>query len=92
MTGILIDNNCELAVRDGLLALGNTAEQNAALILTTGKGDWKENPALGASIIQYLHSQASDITIERQIRLQLKLDNISPKTLKVEDGAITLEV
>lgn len=92
MTGILIDNNCELATRGGFLALGNTAEQNAALILTTGKGDWKENPALGASIIQYLHSQASDITIERQIRLQLKLDNISPNTLKVEDGAITLEV
>ena len=92
MTGILIDNNCELAVRGRSLALGNTAEQNAALILTTGKGDWKENPAQGASIIQYLHSQASDITIERQIRLQLKLDNISPNTLKVEDGAITLEV
>lgn len=93
MQGILLNKETfELELSNKQLSIGTTDEQNVQLILLTNKGEWKENPVLGAGLLSYLHSNASDMQIQRQIRLQLSLDNIKPKTLKVNNKILTIEL
>lgn len=93
MQGIMINKETfELELSNKQLSIGTTNEQNVQLILLTNKGEWKEHPVLGAGLLSYLHSNASDMQIQRQIRLQLSLDNIKPKTLKVNNKILTIEL
>lgn len=41
-------------IEHGTLAIGTAEEQTVALLLNTAKGEWKENPALGADAIKQL--------------------------------------
>lgn len=93
MQGIMINKETfELELSNKQLSIGTTDEQNVQLILLTNKGEWKEHPVLGAGLLSYLHSNASDMQIQRQIRLQLSLDNIKPKTLQVNNKILTIEL
>lgn len=93
MQGILLNKETfELELSNKQLSIGTTDEQNVQLILLTNKGEWKEHPVLGAGLLSFLHSNASDMQIQRQIRLQLSLDNIKPKTLQVNNKILTIEL
>lgn len=93
MQGIMINKETfELELSNKQLSIGTTDEQNVQLILLTNKGEWKEHPVLGAGLLSFLHSNASDMQIQRQIRLQLSLDNIKPKTLQVNNKILTIEL
>lgn len=93
MQGILLNKETfELELSNKQLSIGTTNEQNVQLILLTNKGEWKEHPVLGAGLLSFLHSNASDMQIQRQIRLQLSLDNIKPKTLQVNNKILTIEL
>lgn len=93
MKGILLNpDTYELELSSNTLSIGSTDEQNAQLILLTNQGEWKEYPVLGAGLIRFVRSNTSDLHIQRQVKLQLSLDNITPKTLEVQNHILTLEL
>lgn len=93
MKGILLNpDTYELELSSNTLSIGSTDEQNCQLILLTNQGEWKDYPVLGAGLVSFVRSNASDLHIQRQVRLQLSLDNIFPKTLKVQNHILTLEL
>ena len=93
MKGILLNpDTYELELSSNTLSIGSTDEQNCQLILLTNQGEWKDYPVLGAGLVSFVRSNASDLHIQRQVKLQLSLDNIFPKTLKVQNHILTLEL
>lgn len=93
MKGILLNpDTYELELSSNTLSIGYTDEQNCQLILLTNQGEWKDYPVLGAGLVSFVRSNASDLHIQRQVKLQLSLDNIFPKTLKVQNHILTLEL
>jgi hypothetical protein len=53
-TGILLDENGDIMVRNGSMVIGDTTLQNQYLILVAQKGEIKEYPTLGVGISDVL--------------------------------------
>ena len=47
---ILLDSNIDIMFADGDFVIGDSTMQNQYLILATHKGEWKENPYVGAGL------------------------------------------
>ncbi len=92
MTAILIDNNNELVLQNGTLALGETQEQNAQLIVLAEKGEFKEHPQLGVGVSQFLKSVNREKELLRAIRVQLALDGIRPQAIDYTNGKAHIDL
>lgn len=91
MKGILLDENNDLLINKGRLTLGETVEQCAGLILETEQGEWKEYPRLGASLSQYVKSNATDREISQRVTVSLEYDNINAE-VEVRNSVISVKV
>lgn len=92
MTALILDNNNELVIQHGTLALGDTRDQNASLIVLAEKGEFKEHPQLGVGISQFLKSVNREKELQRAIRVQLALDGIRPKEIEYQNGKLHIEL
>lgn len=91
MKAISLDAEYDLQVRHGTLFLDDTQEQNAALIAETEKGEWKENPQMGAGLRQMLRSTATEREIVRRVNVALQYDGINA-AVTVKDGKLNIEL
>ncbi len=72
------------------LTLGETTAQNQALILATRKGEWKENPLLGAGLEDIVNDH--DFSgWKRLIAEQLEQDGQQIDLLAIDSTGLTLE-
>ena len=92
MNALILDKDNEPVIKDGTLAIGETREQNAQLIITAEKGEFKEYPQLGVGISQFLKSVNRENELLRSIRVQLALDGIKPRTIDYNDGKLNIEL
>lgn len=92
MTALILDSNNELVIQHGTLALGDTRDQNASLIVLAEKGEFKEHPQLGVGISQFLKSVNREKELQRAIRVQLALDGIRPKEIEYQNGKLKIEL
>lgn len=92
MTALILDSNKELVIQHGTLALGDTRDQNASLIVLAEKGEFKEHPQLGVGISQFLKSVNREKELLRAIRVQLALDGIRPKEIEYQNGKLHIEL
>lgn len=92
MNALILDRDNEPVIKDGTLAIGETREQNAQLIITAEKGEFKEHPQLGVGISQFLKSTGREKELLRSIRVQLALDGIKPQTIDYNDGKLNIEL
>ena len=92
MNALILDKDNEPVIKDGRLAIGETREQNAQLIITAEKGEFKEYPQLGVGISQFLKSVNRENELLRSIRVQLALDGIKPRTIDYNDGKLNIEL
>jgi hypothetical protein len=92
MTALILDSNNELVIQHGTLALGDTRDQNASLIVLAEKGEFKEHPQLGVGISQFLKSVNREKELQRAIRVQLALDGIRPKEIEYQNGKLHIEL
>lgn len=74
---LLLDSNNDLQIKDGDLVVGESELQEAFLILKTNKGEWKEDPVTGCSLLRFINSKSSPAEIRKQIQLQLTRDGKS---------------
>lgn len=75
MKDILLDNQNDLKLSNGDFDIGESEMQEVSLILQSVQGEWKENPVLGPNLYQYIKDKTDKISIERQMRIHLALDN-----------------
>lgn len=91
MKAISLDAEYDLQAKNGTLLLGDTSEQNAALIAETEKGEWKEHPPMGASLRPMIKSNATGTEIVRRVSVALQYDGISA-AVTFRDGKLNIEL
>ena len=91
MKAISLDTNYDLQAQNGTLLLGITDEQNAALIVNTEKGEWKEHPQMGAGLRQLVKSQSTEREIIRQVSVALTFDGINA-AVTIENGKLNISL
>lgn len=72
------------------LTVGDILHQNQAVILTTRKGELKENPSVGAGLPDMLMEH--DLTaIRNEIRQQLEMDGQKVTSVRVTSSEVFIE-
>lgn len=72
------------------LMVGDILHQNQAIILTTRKGELKENPSIGVGMADMLLEH--DLTsIRNEIRQQLEMDGQKVNVIKMTHDTITID-
>ena len=88
--GVCIDENGDLLIQNGSLAVGNTLYQNQYLILGSQPGEWKEHPTLGAGL--------ADLALDHDlsgwaahIKSQLEKDGMKVKRVDFNGGKLNID-
>lgn len=93
MIGIqLTQDSCEPIIKDGTLQIGDTTEQNAQVIITAERGEFKEYPQLGVGLSQFLKSVGREREMIRAIKIQLALDGIKSPEISFNQGKLQVRV
>ncbi|MBR4137840.1 MAG: hypothetical protein IKU05_05455 [Bacteroidales bacterium] len=82
----------DLVFTNGDLAIGDSDEQNALLILDAEKGEYKEYPQVGVGLRKYLKSTGREREIRREIAVQLGLDGYDNANIETDNGTIKIEI
>ncbi|MCR4559012.1 MAG: hypothetical protein K5685_02960 [Bacteroidales bacterium] len=91
MKAISLDENFDLQAENGTLLLGETSEQNAALVVGSEKGEWKEFPQMGAGLKHLVKSVATEREIIREVNVALSFDGIKAQ-VTITDGNLNIEL
>lgn len=74
MRDIQLDENNDLKIVDGDFVIGESEMQEVELILSSNQGEFKEHPIIGANLVTKVRSNTNDGRLERELRIQMKLD------------------
>lgn len=91
MQDILLTNN-DLTFEDGDFAIRESLLQDAKLILSTAPGHWKQFPALGVDLENFLNEDKEFFELKRLFKLHLKYDDKKLKSLKLENNQVIIDV
>lgn len=72
------------------LAVGDILHQNQAVILSIGKGDLKENPAVGVGAAELLLEHDFN-AVRNEIRQQLEMDGQTVSSVNVTEKGIIID-
>jgi hypothetical protein len=89
-TDIGLQNN-DLIIEDGDFVIVESDVQHVSDTIAAFPGWWKENPADGVGILQYLKSSGREQVISRSIKIQLTSDGYkvaSPEISITSDGLV----
>lgn len=90
-TDILISTDIDIMFSNGDFVVGDSTMQNQYLILSTHKGEWKENPFIGAGLEDMLHDEGGEAYWKRRIAEELKRDGMDVKEVKIiNNGQINI--
>lgn len=73
---ILLDEDFDLLIENGDFVIGESVNQDIALIINTWVGHWKKSPLIGVGIQNYLNSSGQSVTIRRNISVGMDADSI----------------
>ena len=90
MNDILLTATLDPMIADGDLAVGESLGQTEQLLLLTAKGEWKQTPTAGVSLVNYIESH-DESGMCREIREQLERDGIRVRSLSIEDGRLNID-
>ncbi|MCQ2319449.1 MAG: hypothetical protein MJZ90_11115 [Bacteroidales bacterium] len=89
---ILDTETGDLVFTHGDLAIGDSDEQNAQLIVDAEKGEYKEHPQVGVGLRKYIKSTGREREMRREITLQLGLDGYDNASVETDNGTIKIEI
>lgn len=78
----LLNNDGKMIVKNGDFVIGESDGQEIELLLVSNPGDWKENPAVGCSMISLVKSRSTETKIKKVINQQLSNDGF--KNIKIQ--------
>lgn len=85
--------NNDLLCINGDIAIAESDVQHIEDTINAFPGWWKNNPADGVGIFQYVNSSGQEQTIKRSIMLNLQSDgySVSNPFVEVSNGTITIQ-
>lgn len=83
---ILTNELNELIIQEGDFVIESSEEQHIEAILRSEKGHWKESPMMGVGIVSEVNSTGRIENLEREIMLQLKVDDWQNVNLDLSDS------
>lgn len=87
----MLDEDGDLAVKDGDFFTGPSLHQEVDLTLKSNPGDWKINRLFGPALIRMMRAAFSADAILRVIKLHLKSDGKTARGMKYEDGHVIIK-
>lgn len=81
----LIFDGGEMKIANGDLFVDDSDQQHIQHILVADSGQFRQWPLLGVGIKKYLNGSANQTDIKQTIRVQLRSDNFTVKTLEVKN-------
>ena len=82
---ILTNDNNELIIQEGDFVIESSEDQHIEAILRSEKGHWKESPMMGVGIVSEVNLTGRIENLEREIMLQLKVDDWQNVSLDLSD-------
>ncbi|MFY0714133.1 hypothetical protein J1D01_10680 [Seonamhaeicola sp. NFXS20] len=79
---ILLDDTDDLIIENGDFKIGESLTQDVGLILRMNQGELKEDPLLGANLIQMVKSNVDDDELQTRVKLHLQRDGKDYEALK----------
>lgn len=79
---ILLDDNDDLIIENGDFKIGESLTQDVGLILRMNQGELKEDPLLGANLIQLIKSSVDNDELQTRVKLHLQRDGKDYEALK----------
>lgn len=87
---ILLDDNLDIQLRDGDFAVGEATKQSQTLLLLTNKGEWKQSPARGVGVVNFLET-ADNAALAREIRSDFTADGMKVLGIKLDGTTLDVE-
>lgn len=88
--GILLTNSFELDIRNGSLFVGNSTIQDQGLAVISMPGEWKESPAIGVGIENWLNDDSpADVTLA--VKTHLKAIGMTVKTVMYNGAQLMID-
>lgn len=84
MQDFLLNADGSMKIANGDFVIGDSESQDIELIITSQKGDWKENPLVGVGIGQLIKSRATETKIKKEIDQQLTNDGFKSIDINIE--------
>lgn len=78
----------EIQFEGGDFKIAESDQQHIQHILRASKGNYYQHPLVGLGIDTATGSPLNPQRVQQEIKLQLKADNIQPKTVEVSDDFI----
>ena len=91
MKGIQVNENNELVIRDGSIAIGETDEQRALHVLNATAGEYKETPTLGCNPTRQIGGQ-TDPFWAGDVKKQLRRAGVEADSVNIEGNDITIKM
>jgi hypothetical protein len=88
MKGILLNDNDDLMIANGSLAVGDITIQSACLVLRMNQGELKEDPVIGVNLSRFIRGKENRAGIKRAIEIGLRRAGIEIEDVKNEIWAV----
>ncbi|MBV7268366.1 hypothetical protein [Winogradskyella luteola] len=73
-TDFLLDENDDIIIANGDLLIGESLTQEVSLILRVNQGEFKNDPLIGANLIQLVKTNVSNSELKKRVKLHLQRD------------------
>lgn len=87
---ILLDETGDLAIKDGDFVIGESTIQHQQLLLSSQKGEWKENPLVGVGIENYLNDDTIN-DMMNEISSQFEKDGMKIKSINSANSELLID-
>lgn len=82
MIDIKLNENEDLTNANGDFVMGESLDQDVAIIIKLNQGDFKSDPILGAGLFRLINSNATAAEIKAKIKLHLERDGKNYEEIK----------
>lgn len=83
---IMLDDDYDLAEKNGDFVIDDSEVQEAALIVHSEPGEWRQYPTVGMGIMKYLKGVENRVKFERDLRVALEADGKKPSKIDTSKG------
>lgn len=90
MTDLLVDQDDDLMIVNGDLAIGDSSATDVNLLMYSFKGEWKQHPVTGVEAITYVKKRNGLDRLKKEARQQLSQNNF--KNISIQKNGEELNV
>lgn len=81
-TDFLLDDKDDIIIANGDLLVGESLTQEVSLILRVNQGEFKNDPLIGANLIQLVNTNISKAELKKRVKLHLQRDGKNYNEIK----------